>query len=154
VPLLPDELKTILAPLAEPFQRRNLQKNESREILRDENLLLSHAIFTLPINQPSDLIFTPLQTLSDHSRYLWVVDDEGTKFILERTTCTSNRGHACHTNITQGKKAYHGGELWFHNESEITLNFRSGRYNTRTDEQDSAVVEYFISLGYQVHLVD
>jgi hypothetical protein len=154
VSVLPDKLVKILEPLAAPFENRNLQKHESRTILRDEDLLLAHSIFTLPPIQPLEVIFTPIQILSVQTRYLWVLDDEGLKIILEKTPCSSDRGHACHSNITQGRKAYHGGELWFHNEQEISLNFFSGRYNTRTKEQDEAVMEYFQSLGIQVHLLE
>jgi|GEM_PF-2459230 len=151
---IPPTIIAILKPLSEPFEERNKQKNESHKISLNEDILLSENIFALPLEEDQNVSVSHVDSLTPDKRYLWILDDDGFKVILESTPCDSPRKCACHTNITQAKKAYHGGELWFHDRHSISLNFSSGRYNTRTEVQDNAVKSYFEIIGFSVILLD
>jgi hypothetical protein len=60
------------------------------------------------------------------------------------------KGVVCHTNITGGKPALQGGELWFGDDDKVYLNHYSGRYGAITVEHRQAVLAYFTSLGITV----
>ena len=47
------------------------------------------------------------------SRYLWVINDDGILFTLEIPIDDLNGEKPKHTNLTSGRPAYIGGELWF-----------------------------------------
>lgn len=55
----------------------------------------------------------------------------------------------CHINITGGKAALQGGELWFGTDGVIYINYKSGRYGAMTDEHRQTVVEYFNYVKYE-----
>ena len=45
--------------------------------------------------------------------YLWVMDNLGIPYIIERPLLILNGSHPKHTNLTGGADAYLGGEIWF-----------------------------------------
>lgn len=87
-------------------------------------------------------------------KYLWVINDGQLLMAWEGTVADNPRGFVCHTNITGGKDAIIGGELWFlssgDGEFDIYLNFDSGRYKTvDADTQHPLAYELFECVGYR-----
>ncbi|MBO0937974.1 hypothetical protein J2I47_15565 [Fibrella sp. HMF5335] len=104
---------------------------------------------------PPDCIETPIESVTRQGsvgRYLWVIDSLGLKIILEATPNPkrTTRPIVCHTNITGGKPALHGGELWFGADDKVYINNASGRYGNAEPEQWEAVLAYFTFIGYEV----
>ena len=67
-------------------------------------------------------------------RYVWVIDATGIPFILERGLCALKGRSPKHSNLTGGKPASMGGELWFRTESSLYLSGGSGRYRPREQQ--------------------
>jgi hypothetical protein len=84
-------------------------------------------------------------------KYLWVIDkDYELRILPERTQNPhTDRGYACHTNITGGNGARHGGELWYGKDSIVFINNSSGRFYTLSSEEWQTVVQVFIKAGYK-----
>jgi hypothetical protein len=79
------------------------------------------------------------------------VNDDGLFLQLEDTpNLAAKRKCICHTNLTAGKKAYQGGELWFVSKHEVVINYNSGRFGAEDDGQMDAVLAYFEEVGYTV----
>ena len=139
-----------LGPETYPFERR---RPLGRSVVAGEDIVFEAFNASeggLPPNYmstPVDLIFTQ----GKHGLYLWVIDQNGLKILLEATpNLASERGIVCHTNITGGAPALQGGELWFGEDSKLYLNYQSGRYGAATDVQRQAVLDYFAAVGYEV----
>jgi len=84
-------------------------------------------------------------------KYLWVIDEYYELLLLPEITQNpeGDRGHICHTNITGGSPARHGGELWYGKDSIVFLNNFSGRFYTNDKNEWLAVVDVFIKAGYK-----
>ena len=84
-------------------------------------------------------------------KYLWIIDHEYELHIIPERTQNphSDRGYVCHTNITGGKAARHGGELWYGKDSLVFVNNLSGRFYTQDPKEWNAIVKIFISAGYK-----
>jgi len=78
-------------------------------------------------------------------KYIWVIDYDGFRMILDKTpNPNARRGNVCHTNLTGGKSALMGGELWVDSNQTVYINFLSGRYGRgSTNEQKKGAIEYF-----------
>ena len=61
------------------------------------------------------------QKLEDPVRntYLWVIDYRGIPYLIESRMDILDRHLPKHTNLTGGKSAYIGGELWFSDANSI-----------------------------------
>ena len=55
-----------------------------------------------------------------------------------------------HTNLTGGKPAYIGGELWFAGARHMFVSGGSGRFHPLDEEQLSAAIDVFSSFSYMV----
>ena len=82
--------------------------------------------------------------------YLWVIDLSGIPYILECALPELGGEPPKHTNLTGGKPASIGGELWFHTESSLFLSGKSGRYGPRNEQQLADAVTVFEDYGYKV----
>lgn len=88
--------------------------------------------------------------------YLWVIDAVSIKMIWEKTM-NVRRGEAipekmyvCHTNITGCNPAYLGGELYFCQDGNIYVNFKSDRYGRpETEEKKRMAIQYMEYVGYK-----
>ncbi len=94
---------------------------------------------------------------ADESRYLWVITTEDVPHAFERCSWARslNTDHKLlkHSNLTEGRPAHCGGELWFVNESQIIINFCSGRYGATSDADEplmEAIIDALVYDGYQV----
>lgn len=148
-----------LGPEVEPFERLN-RNNKSlikRQVLTGEKKSFDDFIIDATdgnINE-YDIVITSIDNLNEENRYLWIIDSNGVYFLIEKTpNDEAQRKKVCHSNITKGKKALQGGELWFIGVKHIVLNFRSGRYGAENLDQEKAVIEYFKFLGFKVELDD
>ena len=88
-------------------------------------------------------------TLGAH-RYLWVIDDRGIPFIIERSISELDGNLPKHSNLTGGAEAYVGGEIWFASPTSIYLSGGSGRYGPVNGAQLEDAVRVFESFGYAV----
>lgn len=110
-----------------------------QEIIDEKNLAQQHKYNNIPVRR----------------MYLWVLNNNQIRVIREATPVNSNRGFACHPNMTEGKNAIIGGELWFlkkeSGETEVYLNLDSGRYTARdVPSQFPLVQALFECVGYTI----
>jgi hypothetical protein len=148
-----------LGPEVEPFERLNRNNNSltKRQVLIGEKKSFDNLIIdaTEGIINKNKIEITSKNNLNEENRYLWVIDSNGLYLLIEKTVNNeAQRKKVCHSNITKGKKALQGGELWFIGVKHIILNFCSGRYGAENLSQENAVIEYFESLGFNVELYD
>lgn len=136
-----------------PFERTGFK----RKILVGENLRLPfiNAIYDATEDgYPDAVLMSDVTAIkqgnTEQTKYLWVIDANGLKIIPEQTrNLFSARGVVCHTNLTEGKAAIQGGELWFGTDGVLYLNNKSGRFGATTLQQRKAVIDYFNFVGYQ-----
>ncbi len=89
-------------------------------------------------------------------KHLWVIFDPGLPVLLEMAPRVRppplSSGCAKHTNLTGGRPACCGGELWVDpvSASRLWINGGSGRYQPRTPAELEDAVRVFQGLGYQV----
>ena len=82
--------------------------------------------------------------------YLWVINLVGIPYILEGALPKLGGNLPKHTNLTGGKPASVGGELWFRTQSSLFLSGKSGRYGPRNERQLADAVTVFEDYGYEV----
>ena len=85
-----------------------------------------------------------------YNTYLWVIDDRGVPYLLEISMSTLGDKLPKHTNLTGGKQAYVGGQLWFIDRRGMYVSGGSGRFPPLDEEQLTAAIAVFLSFGYQV----
>ena len=145
--VISDKLLEKLGAAVLPFERRDFY----REVDDGEGLIEPFLDKIIKITQafvPENAICYSLTKISrelpKNAMYIWVIDEECLKIIEDKTPNPfAMRGNVCHSNLTGGKKAFQGGELWFTNKGEIALNFSSGRYGATEPLHEKGVVEYF-----------
>ena len=85
--------------------------------------------------------------------FLWIIDESSLKIAREKKR-NVKRAHdpdfICHTNLTNGGKAYIGGEVLFGEDGFLYVNNFSDRYGGRNTPPDlwSDSKRVFIELGY------
>ena len=84
------------------------------------------------------------------NRYLWVIDDRGIPYIAEEPAPAIDKKLPKHTNLTGGRDAYLGGEMWFASEKIVFLSGASGRYPPLDGCQLEAAVGVFETFEYEV----
>ncbi|MEA5403189.1 hypothetical protein VB776_09710 [Arcicella sp. DC2W] len=142
-----------MGPTVEPFERVDFK----RKVLEGEDLTapFEHLVYDATENSfPSDVILAEANDIinenAKEATYLWVIDNEGLRIIPENTPNEkSSRKVVCHTNLTGGKNALQGGELWFGKDNHVYVNNKSGRYGCSTIKQREAIIEYFKCVGYK-----
>ena len=82
--------------------------------------------------------------------YIWVIDGSGIPYVIEMPLSILRDNEPKHTNLTGGRMAYVGGELWFRSECCMYVSGGSGRFPPFNEEQLEAVVEVFKSFSYSV----
>ena len=83
-------------------------------------------------------------------RYLWVIDASGIPYILEAPILALGTALPKHTNLTGGKEAYLGGEMWFTSGASMYISGGSGRYPPANSGQLEDAGGVFRSLRYGV----
>ena len=84
------------------------------------------------------------------NRYLWVIDQRGIPYIFEQRLSTIYGELPKHTNLTGGRAAYMGGELWFSSNSDLFVSGGSGRYPPNGPRQLEDAARVFESYQYSV----
>lgn len=102
------------------------------------------AINFLPGNPPSSST-DPLA-----NRYLWVIDRGGIPYIIESPVAALGYELPKHTNLTGGKDAYLGGEMWFASSIALYVSGGSGRYPPVDGNQLEEAIRVFHAFGYGV----
>lgn len=89
---------------------------------------------------------------SGQQMYVWLIKESDVVLALEAGTSGqgTNRGRLAHTNLSGGKPAHAGGEVWFQDEKNIWLTGGSSRYAPECVEELNAVVSSFSESGYIV----
>ena len=106
----------------------------------------------LPVAPAPDVAlgYPPKARQESCNRYLWVINDDGIPFILETLIDDLNGEKPKHTNLTGGRPAYVGGELWFETCARIFVSGGSGRYPPDGAGQLDDAVGVFESYRYTV----
>ena len=88
----------------------------------------------------------------DPGCHLWVIDSAGIPYILEDDPAVvqHNLTKFKHTNLTGGRPAACGGELWFETPQRLYFNGCSGRYPVLSPQQLHDTERVFAALGYAV----
>ena len=120
--------------------------HESREIESKDGLAF------LRRAPASGVKFGNPQKLEDPARntYLWVIDYRGIPYIIESPMDILDFNLPKHTNLTGGKSAYLGGELWFSDANSIYVSGGSGRFHPSDERQLDAAIGVFSSFEYTV----
>ena len=159
MPSLSNEWIQRLGPAVFPFERKQFRN----QIAQGEDIIFTDDIHMVSNSKKFKTITTPVATvLADRpiqSKYLWIIDEQGLKLILESTPNEyADRGIVCHTNITGGAKALQGGELWFGDDKKVYINYKSGRYGAGIGKQAAphkvAILEFFRSLNFDPIALD
>lgn len=82
--------------------------------------------------------------------YLWVIDDRGIPYLIESPMDILDGNVPKHTNLTGGKPAYIGGQLWFSDTIHMLVSGGSGRFPPLDEDQLAAAVAVFSSFKYKV----
>lgn len=84
--------------------------------------------------------------------HIWLVTSDRVPYALEHGELgkTTQRRRLAHTNLSGGRDAHAGGELWFKDEMAIWLTGGSGRYPPRSAAELGALVDAFRTSGYSV----
>jgi hypothetical protein len=87
-----------------------------------------------------------------NTKYLWLVGETYVVLGLENgaTGRTLSRGRLAHTNLSGGRPAHTGGELWFRDERSAWINGGSGRYPPRNVAELESVADAARAAGYVV----
>ena len=159
---IPERILQKIRPPVAPFERRDfrLEVKENEDLMIPSITINSAKLPAIVKVLNHEKYEENRKTKSLFGKYLWLIDEEnGLRIIEENTPAPSERGIVCHTNISGGKKALQGGELWFCDNGLVYLNYRSGRYGASTaddlqEKHQEGVVEYFEYLGFTVESVD
>ena len=166
MPKLTDKHISVLEPLIQPFERsptKSIDKDlHEGEKHNDEFLLLIHN--GIENHQPTQYREITTQELIEHrilegnsyrdKCFLWVIDNDSIKIIWEGTTnflrSSIDKPFVCHTNITACARAYIGGEMYFCEDGNIYVNFKSDRYGrSETEEKRKMAIDYMEFVGYK-----
>lgn len=148
-----DAIKGRIGPLQGPFERLSRRNGTSKTPDVGESEDFRRTNYDATDDGAPDGVSKVKGTgpFGREHRYLWIINDDGLFLQLEATpNPKAARKCLCHTNLTAGKKAYQGGELWFVKNDAVVINFSSGRYGADENDQMDAVVEYFEQVGYTV----
>ena len=83
-------------------------------------------------------------------RHLWVIDDHGVPYLLERPMKECGGFLPKHSNVTGGQAAYVGGEVWFVDGRRLFVSGGSGRYPPASEDHLEAAVNVFRGFMYDV----
>ena len=166
MPALSDKEKGTLGKMVSPFEESD--KPADKKVLRageshrDEFERFIHDAIDnhKPIHRYVELTRAEIDSyIKKTGRYkaksfLWILDDVSIKIIRERTPNrrrTHDPEYVCHTNLTDGGKAFAGGEVFFGVDGSVYVNPFSDRYGGRrlNDEQWQTILDYFRSVGYE-----
>ena len=84
------------------------------------------------------------------NRYLWVIDANGIPYVREAPIQSIGGNVPKHTNLTGGRRAYLGGELWFASHSRLYVSGGSGRYPPVDRAQLDCAFRVFRDFDYDV----
>jgi len=166
MPALNEKHISALKPLIDPFER-SPSKNINNDLFEGEK----HNDEFLPFihdgidnNKPKQYCEITIEELIEHKIlnygsfsdkcFLWVIDEISIKIIWEGTPnvlrSPIGKPYVCHTNITACGKAYLGGEMYFCEDGNIYVNFKSDRYGRpQTEAQKEMAIQYMQDVGYR-----
>lgn len=86
------------------------------------------------------------------SKHLWLITPENVLSALEYGPLgiSTQRGRLAHTNLSGGRPAHCGGEMWFRDSESVWFTGASGRYSPRSQDELDYAVGCLRSAGYQV----
>lgn len=129
------------SPIVDPDEKRLLNQSDGVELFSDAPCLIAKHHF----NPSTD-------DLRAEKRFLWVIRPTDVPFVSEHAAITPplKLGICKHSNLTGGKDAHCGGEVWFTSDERLILNGASGRYPPRNQSELHEIVEAFRAAGYEV----
>lgn len=135
-------------PARPPDASRIRSDDELREISYEEGL----RSFGRPPMDSVNIASPPASSdPAAEGKYLWAVEPDRLPYALEQLPGISlRRGCLTHTNLTAGRAAHAGGEMWFVDHASIVINGGSGRYPPRSADELEAIAGSFRNCGYRV----
>lgn len=166
MPALNNTHIVILQPLINPFDRSpdKTLENDLKEGEGHNNEFLQFIHDGIENNPPIQFTQITVAELNEHGIlrggsyrpkcFLWVIDSVSIKIIWEGTRnilrSSIGKPFVCHTNITACSQAYIGGEMYFCEDGNIYVNFKSDRYGSpETEEKKQMAIQYIRDVGYQ-----
>ena len=142
-------------PALDEFRTRYYLRESARPISQHEDvpIQLGDGLRLLQKAPVSDVVFGyPPQSreTSGCNTYLWVIDDRGIPYLIESAMDILDGNVPKHTNLTGGKPAYIGGQLWFSDTSHMLVSGGSGRFPPLDEDQLAAAIAVFSSFKYKV----
>lgn len=137
----------VLYPARAPAADKIKNAGELVLIPEDSGLqFFAHALDDIRVSSP------PRVHGSRGNTYLWVIGQDNVPIALESLDFgkTLETGVIKHTNLTGGKDAHSGGELWFISRTQVVISGSSGRYGAKTEQELMDAVESFKAEGFQV----
>ncbi|WP_186173350.1 hypothetical protein [Burkholderia gladioli] len=142
-------------PLRKPNLERKQSEDELLQLKSDDGLLNWQ---TSPAAVPaehldSQVVPSDNRQLDQGKKYLWVIEKDAVTIALEDCNYAQQslqRHRLSHTNLTGGREAHTGGELWFITANEIIMNGGSSRYAPRSAQELNSSAEAFSKTGYRV----
>lgn len=166
MPKLTEEHISVLQPLILPFTRSE-SKSMDKDIHEGEGHnqeFMSYIHDGINNHTPPQYCEITIAELTEYDIlkggsyrpkcFLWVIDEISIKILWEDTPnflrSSINKPYVCHTNITGCSEAYIGGEMYFCEDGNIYVNFKSDRYGRpETDEKKQMAIRYIKDVGYQ-----
>lgn len=164
MPVLSNEHIAVLGPLIDPFER-SPNKTIENNLLEGEahnDEFLEHIHDGRDNKRPNPFVELTVSELDlllkgtslREKCFLWVIDHESIKIIYENTRnslrSSIGKPYVCHTNITGCSKAFIGGEMYFCENGNIYVNFKSDRYGRpETDDKKRMAIKYMSDAGYK-----
>ena len=142
-------------PKLDEFRRRYDLRDSVKQISGSESKMITPAdgLRFLQEAPVSDVDFGHPPKQSDSqgcNTYLWVIDGRGVPYLLEISMSMLGDNPPKHTNLTGGKQAYLGGQLWFAGPCRMYVSGGSGRFPPLDEEQLTAAIDVFSSFKYKV----
>jgi hypothetical protein len=157
-----DDLIKRLGPEVLPFERDNdpTKKPASEEVIDLSSFAYDAINDEPPEPRSHHMTVQEIEKLPKGKMYIWLVyfkngelnfriinDNFENKVGIAKV---GGRRNVCHSNISAGEKALQGGECWWCDETKtMYINYKSGRYGAKTQEQWNAVQDFFKHVGYE-----
>jgi hypothetical protein len=135
-----------------PTQAPNLTRQQHEDELWD---LSPHAdVYALDLANTQHMTVgtPPTATQRGDHAHLWVITADDVLVALEAGEAgrSTTRGRLSHTNLTGGRPAHAGGEMWYHSPTQLWLTGGSSRYAPRSARELEDIARALEACGYEV----
>lgn len=124
------------AKIPNPEIMENANADESLQMTEQDGLCVlpdAPCRFAECVSNPEDYV----SVQQENGIYLWIIDPDNVLCMKEFASIgqSLSQGKVKHTNLTGGKPACSGGEMWFSANDAIYVSGSSGRYGPSSEEE-------------------